>query len=165
MGGSSNDAAAPNKADKGQQDSRLNDTLSKVAKDPEGSKLLEAAKKKGYTIEVGDPTQGKGGQGKEVNGVTLSDQKKIIINPNAPDFDKTVVHELVHAATDGDGDSQQEEGIADVVGYRVANRMNGKGGPGDVNSIYQNKMSNYQELGQSNSVRNSLAALGINAGV
>lgn len=173
-----NDTADP------QQAARLDDVLAKVAQDPEGSKLLAAAKEKGYTIEVGDPSAAAGGSldkgnaiscphckaamdaGQQVNGVTLSgDQKKIVINPNAPDFEKTVVHELVHAATDGDDNSQQEEGIADVIGYRVANRITGKAQPGDAQTIYQNKMANYQELNGANDVRGTLAALGIDAGI
>ncbi len=169
----------------GKQSARLDDTLAKIAQDPEGSKLLQAAKEKGYTIEVGDPSKAAGAMdkaghgsncpdckaaldaGQQVNGVTLSGngEKKIIINPNAPDFEKTVIHELVHAATDGDDNSQQEEGIADVIGYRVANRITGKEEPGSAQSIYQSKMANYRELGKSNDVRDTLAALGIDAGI
>lgn len=169
-----------------EQSARLDDVLAGISKDPEGSKLLQAAKEKGYTIEVGDPSQAAGAldaeggthpvscehckaaldAGRQVNGVTLSgDEKKIIINPNAPDFEKTVVHELVHAATDGDDNSQQEEGIADVIGYRVAARLTGEAPPGDVQSIYQNKMTNYRELNGTNSVRDTLASLGIDAGI
>lgn len=177
-------ATIPNTTADAQQGARLDGVLSKVAQDPEGSKLLAAAKAKGYTIEVGDPEAAAGGaldkghgvscpdcqaaldSGGQVNGVTLSgNEKKIIINPNAPDFEKTVVHELVHAATDGDDNSQQEEGIADVIGYRVANRITGKAQPGNAQSIYLNKMANYQDLGQTNDVRNTLAALGIDAGI
>ena len=161
---------------------RLDNTLKAISNDPEGSKLLEAAKAKGYTIEVGDPLAAAGGSldkgsvscnhckaamdaGTQVNGVTLPSQKKIIINPKAQDFEKTVVHELVHAATDGDGNSQQEEGIADVVGYRVANRITAKAQPGDTRSIYENKMKNYRELQGSNSIRDTLASIGIDAGI
>lgn len=164
------------------QSARLDDTLAKLAQDPEGSKLLAEAKAKGYTIEVGDPSQALGGSldkgnlncshcraaldaGQQINGVTMPGEKKIVINPNAPDFEKTVVHELVHAASDGDDNSQQEEGIADVIGYRVASRITGKTAPGSAQSIYFNKMTNYQELKQSNSIRSTLASLGIDAGI
>lgn len=166
-GGAGGGTAIANNTADPQQSARLDGVLAKVAQDPEGSKLLAAAKEKGYTIEVGDPSAAAGGAGDgQVNGVTLSgNQKKIIISPNAPDFEKTVVHELVHAATDGDDNSQQEEGISDVIGYRVANRITGKAQPGDAQSIYQNKMANYQDLGQTNDVRNTLAALGIDAGI
>lgn len=151
-----------------EQSARLDDVLAKVAQDPEGAKLLEEAQKKGYTIEVGDPAAAIGGAdaGQQINGVAMTgSEKKIIISPDAPDFEKTVVHELVHAATDEDGNSQQEEGIADVIGYRVANRITGKAQPGDTQSIYENKMVHYRDLEQRNDVRNSLASLGIDAGI
>lgn len=169
-----------------EQSARLDDVLAGISQDPEGSKLLQAAKEKGYTIEVGDPSQAAGAldaeggshpvscdhckaaldAGQQVNGITISgDEKKIIINPNAPDFEKTVVHELVHAATDDDDNSQQEEGIADVIGYRVAARLTGEEPPEDVQSIYQNKMANYLDLNGTNSVRDTLAELGIDAGI
>ncbi len=164
------------------QDPRLNNTLSAISNDPEGARLLAAAKANGYTIEIGNPAAALGGSfdkssvscphcraaldaGQQVNGVTLPDQKKIIINPNAPDFEKTVVHELVHAATPGDGNSQAEEGIADVIGFRVANRITGKAQPGNATSIFFNKIANYQNLTGSNAIRSTLASLGINAGI
>ncbi|WP_303673166.1 hypothetical protein [Vampirovibrio chlorellavorus] len=163
-------------------DARLNSTLSAIANDPEGARLLAAAQANGYTIEVGDPSAAIGGSfdkgniscpgcqaaldaGQQINGVTLPSQKKIIINPNAPDFEKTVVHELVHAATPGDGNSQTEEGIADVIGYRVANRITGKAVPGDARSIFLNKIANYPGLTGANGIRNTLANLGLNAGI
>ncbi len=164
---------------------RLNNTLNAISQDTEGSKLLDAAKAKGYSFEVGDPAAAvkEGGvsldkkssscsqckaaldAGKQINGVTLPEQKKIVINPNAPDFEKTLVHELVHAATDEDGNSQQEEGIADVIGYRVASRITGEAQPGSPQSIYKNKINNYPELQQSNSIRSTLASLRITPGI
>ena len=107
-------AGINNKTTDPAQKQRLDTTLSKVAKDPDGAKLLQAAEANGYSIEVGDPTK-TGSQDHDadsINGVTIPDQKRIVINPNAPDFDKTVVHELVHAATQSDGNSQTEEGMA-----------------------------------------------------
>ena len=149
------------------QKQRLDTTLAKVAKDPEGSKLLAAAKAKGYTIEVGDPSKAGGSRDANdhdsINGVTNMNTKKIVINPNAPDFDKTVVHELVHAATDGDGNSQKEEGMADVVGYRVASRMDGTRAPGSEKQIYQDKIKSYPNLQASNNIMSSLNNLGITA--
>jgi hypothetical protein len=165
-----------------QQKLRLDNTLAAISQDPEGSRLLAAAIEKGYTLEVGDPSAVLGGSfdansvtctqcmtaldgGRQINGVAVPSQKRIVINPNAPDFEKTVVHELVHAASDGDGNSQQEEGIADVVGFRVASRITGEVQPGSAQSIYLNKMTNYPDLNFSNSIRNTLASLGIIAGV
>jgi len=149
------------------QKQRLNTTLAKVAQDPDGAKLLKAAEANGYTIEVGDPTKA-GSQDHDadsVNGVTLPDQKKIIINPNAPDFDKTVVHELVHAATPTDGNSKTEEGMADVIGYRVSSRMDGRQMPGSEQQIFSAKAnsSSYSSLQSDNGIINDLNKLGISA--
>lgn len=149
------------------QKQRLNTTLAKVAQDPDGAKLLKAAEANGYTIEVGDPTKG-GSQEHDadsVNGVTLPDQKKIIISPNAPDFNKTVVHELLHAATPTDGNSKTEEGMADVIGYRVSSRMDGTQMPNTEQQIFNTKAnsSSYSGLQGDNGIINSLNKLGISA--
>ncbi len=152
------------------QKTRLDGTLAKVANDPEGSVLLQKAIAKGYTIEVGDPNAAGVAQadldeeadaGGQVNGLTLPDKKKIIINPNAPDFDKTVVHELVHAASDGDGNSQQEEGFADVIGFRVYNRIDGVAPPGSEQSIFNAKIQSYPNLQATNGILDTLAQLGL----
>jgi len=152
------------------QKTRLDGTLAKVANDPEGSVLLQKAIAKGYTIEVGDPNAAGAAQadldeeadaGGQVNGITLPDKKKIVINPNAPDFDKTVVHELVHAATDGDGNSQQEEGFADVIGFRVYNRIDGVALPGSEQSIFNTKIQSYPNLQATNGILDTLAQLGL----
>lgn len=145
------------------QKQRLDTTLAKVAQDPDGAKLLKAAEANGYSIEVGDPTAA-GSQDHDadsVNGVTVPDQKKIVISPNAPDFDKTVVHELVHAATESDGNSQTEEGMADVIGYRVSSRMDGTKEPGTEQQIFENKIKSYPDLQASNSIIPDLQKLGI----
>jgi hypothetical protein len=159
------------------QRQRLNNNLTAIAQDPEGSKLLQTAIANGYTIEVGDPVAAAAGSQDAadpdtVNGVTLPDQKKIVINPNAPDFTKTVAHELVHAATDADGDSKDEEGKADVIGYRIAERLTGQAPPVpglstplEEQVIYNSKVDNpaYASLGANNGVDQTLAALGIQA--
>ncbi len=148
------------------QKQRLNTTLSKIAQDPDGAKLLQAALAKGYKIQVGDPSQA-GAQdagpkdADSINGVTIPSSKTIIISPNAPNFDKTVVHELVHAATEGDGNSQTEEGMADVIGFRVASRIDGVAEPGSEQQIFMNKIASYPNLNTSNDIINSLSRLGI----
>jgi hypothetical protein len=164
------------------QKSRLDTSLAKVAEDPEGSVLLQKAIAKGYTIEVGNASAAIGGArdaeggatlcpecqaaldgGGQVNGVTIPGQKKIVVDPNAPNFDKTLVHELVHAASDNDGNSQQEEGIADVIGYRVSSRANGLALPASQAQIFNSKILNYPNLQSNNSIQNTLANLGISA--
>lgn len=172
--GNINTTADPN------QRALLDQSLSKISQDPEGSALLQQALANGYTIEVGDPNipglfdqngahdasicqscQAALDTGGQINGVTIPNQKKIIINPNAPEFDKTLVHELVHASTEGDGNSRQEEGLADVVGYHVSSRINGTLLPGSDAQIFNNKIQNYPELQATNGITNSLANLGI----
>jgi hypothetical protein len=168
----------PNQTQDATQKARLDATLAKVAQDPDGAKLLAAAKAAGYTIEVGDPTVAAAGAhdvstcpicqaaldaGLTVNGVTIPSQKKIVVNPNAPNFDKTVVHELVHASTEGDGDSQTEEGLADVIGFRVASRIDGTAPPATDQQIFSQKILSYLELNKNNPILASLAALGIQA--
>jgi ubiquitin len=150
-------AAARNRTTNAAQKTRLNNVLAEIANDPEGKILLQAAIDKGYTFSVKNLGDG-------TNGETYPDKKQIAVNPNAPDFEKTLVHELVHAATDGDGDSKDEEGKADVIGFRVASRILGKSGPNEQ-QIYNAKISNpaYANLGRTNNVDASLARLGITA--
>lgn len=173
------------------QRNRLNDALAKVANDPEGSRLLQAALANGYTIEVGDPSAAIGAAdsaginhdastcsecqaaldgGGQINGVTIPGQKKIVVNPNAPDFEKTLVHELVHAATEADGNSKDEEGKADLFGYSVSQRITGRAAPGAGLSplqqgllIYNSKKANpaYANLQESNGVDRILNNLGL----
>jgi len=99
--------------------------------------------------------------GQQINGITIPGTKTIIVSPNAPEFDKTVSHELVHAATEADGNSQTEEGMADVIGYRIASRIDGTPEPGSEQEIFQNKIASYPNLNGSNDIINSLLQLGI----
>ena len=141
------------------QRARLDQSLAKISQDPEGAVLLQAAINNGFTFEVGNPDVD--GTGEDINGATVPNQNKIIINPNAPEFDKTLAHELVHASTENDGDSQQEEGLADVIGYHISSRVNGTPLPGSDTDIFNNKIQNYPNLVATNDIINSLLSLGI----
>lgn len=164
----------------------LRASLDRIAQDPDGAKLIAAAHAKGVYIEVGDPSTANGNfdmvsqcncpacQGQRaadgtvtVNGVTLtnsSGQSKIVVRD--PSNIKTIVHELVHAVSTGDGNSRDEEGIADVVGSRVANRLGAPGGlAGSEQQIFINKQQFYPELMQSNGIRQTLFGLGIGVSV
>jgi hypothetical protein len=174
-----------------QQRQQLDSLLAKVANDPEGSRLLQAALANGYTIEIGDPAAtgvfdsgvshdaslcaecqaALDGSG-QINGVTIPGQKKIVVNPNAENVTKTLIHELGHAATEADGNSKDEEGKVDVIGYRVAERITGiPAPPNDPNIdgltkgrlLYRNKVSNpaYANLQETNGVDRILNSLGI----
>jgi len=160
----------------------LDNSLAAIAKDPEGAALLKAAQAKGVTIEVGDPGQAFGsadavncncGQhggtaaadaGGNVLGVTLNQGGKTHIIVRDPSNIKTIVHELVHAVSTGDGNSKHEEGIADVVGYRVASRVTGQQTQSE-GTIYNNKIgvAGYAGLSRYNGIEQTLAQLGISA--
>jgi hypothetical protein len=172
------------------QKATLDQSLSKIATDPDGSKLIAQAKKLGVTIKVGDPAAAAGANdvtvkgdgltdpdGKtvakdgtvQVNGVTLSDNQtgKVTVVVRDPSNIKTIAHELVHAVSTGDGNSQQEEGIADVIGSRVANNVGDTQHAlqGSDEQIYINKQQYYPTLNNSNNIRQTLAGLGINVDV
>ena len=162
----------------------LDQSLAKIANDPEGAKLLAQAQKDGVTIQVGDPAQFVGSAdavpcncpacqasgkaqadaGAVVNGVTLNNGGHTTIIVRDPSNIKTIVHELVHANSTQDGNSKTEEGVADVVGYRVASRIAGTQGP-DQNAVFNSKIqvAAYAGLQGNNSIVNDLAQLGIKA--
>ncbi len=224
--------------------SKLNDSLSAIAQDPDGAKLLAAAKAAGVKISVGDPGAAIGSADKDtqiivcncpmhvamraaaanatasgqdpkaaailaaeqiepsiaqtgidpttnlpieeiyngldttsldsggtvVNGVTLSNNNggnvRVIVRD--PNNIKTIAHELVHAISTADGNSKEEEGIADVIGSRVANRLGGAdvgGLSGSDETIYTNKQKLYPELKQRNAIRQTLAGDGLSVNV
>jgi hypothetical protein len=169
----------------------LNKSLAEINTDPDGAKLMAQAQKLGVTIKVGDPAAAAGnndvsvkGDGLTdpdnrsvakdgtviVNGVTLSDNKtgKITIVVRDPSNIKTIAHELVHAVSTGDGNSKQEEGIADVVGSRIANHLGGTtvgGLSGSDGQIFENKQQFYPTLMSNNDIRDTLTRLGINVSV
>lgn len=130
-------------------DAQLQASLARIQQDPEGAQLLQAALAKGYTIQVGDPSAA--GQAARASGMALRDncpvcqaaaaengvtvegltltgngRNQIIVSPTAQDFDKTLVHELYHAATDDNGTSKTEEATANIIGDRVSARVNGR---------------------------------------
>jgi|GEM_PF-1503564 len=208
--GITNDSANPT------QKASLDQSLSKIASDPDGAKLIAQAKKLGVTIKVGDPEAAAKGAGAkdqtvvecpfcqqaaqlqaagdvqgaakmraqdsrdggqsvakdgtvQVNGVTLSDNQtgKVTVVVRDPSNIKTIAHELVHAVSTEDGNSQQEEGIADVIGSRVANNVGDTQHAlqGSDEQIYINKQQYYPTLNNSNNIRQTLASLGINIDV
>ena len=131
-------------------DPRLQDALQRIAQDPEGAKLVQAAEAQGLKVQVGNLPPGVMGQ--HENGV-------ITISPNAlkndSDLIHTMAHELGHAATRGDGDSIAEEKAVDELGQRIQQRV----APGGT---YQLDVGAYHGLSQDNGIKNSLAQIGIN---
>jgi hypothetical protein len=111
-----------------QNNPQLQQSIAKIQQDPIGAQLLNTTLAKGYTIRVGNPGSATE-PGVIVEGVTFTNGpngNEIIINPNARDFDKILVHELYHAASEEDGNSQFEEGLANIVGDQVSARVNNR---------------------------------------
>ena len=186
--GNANLVTAPSTTDPATQNAQLNQSLAAISADPDGAILLNRAKQLGVSIQVGDPAVAAGandvtvkGDGLTdnlsvakdgtiiVNGVTLSDSNgNIRVVVRDPSNIKTIAHELVHAVSTGDGNSKQEEGIADVIGSRVANRLGGTavgGLTGSDEQIYLNKQQYYPNLPITNNIRQTLAGLGLSVNV
>jgi hypothetical protein len=186
--GNANLISAPSNEDPATQNAQLQQSLAAIATDPEGSILLNKAKQLGVTIQVGDPAAAAGakdvtvkGDGLTdnlsvakdgtiiVNGVTLSDANgNIRVVVRDPSNIKTIAHELVHADSTNDGNSKQEEGIADVIGSRIANNLGGSavgGLSGSDEQIYLNKQQYYPNLPTTNAIRQTLAGLGLSVDV
>jgi hypothetical protein len=98
-----------------------------------------------------------------INGVTVTKSNGssdiTVANPNKLD---TIVHEMIHATTTADGNSQQEEATAKFIGARVANRLApGTAPTSDFNTTLQNTIPLYTGLNRSNNIAQSLAGLGL----
>lgn len=186
-----------NKTTDATQKAALDKSLAAIASDPDGAKLLADAKAKGVTIEVGNPATAGGAfdianpcncgldhtaadaagntaqlDGQViVNGVTLSNSQtgKIRIVVRDASNIKTIAHELVHAVSTNDSNSKDEEGIADLVGSRIANRSGAGAQSGGLSGtdqqIFINKQQFYPDLKQTNPIRATLASLGISVSV
>lgn len=186
--GTANLISAPSITDPATQNAELQKSLAAIATEPDGAILLNKAKQLGVTIQVGDPAAAAGakdvtvmGDGLTdnlsvakdgsiiVNGVTLSDGNgNIRVVVRDPSNIKTIAHELVHADSTNDGNSKQEEGIADVIGSRIANVLGGAsvgGLSGSDEQIYLNKQQYYPNLPETNSIRQTLAGLGLSVDV
>lgn len=138
----------------GVNDQNLQNNLNALAQDPEGAKLLEKAKANGFSVKVGNTG------GNNVLGVTDPNTKTIILGDG--NNLKTLVHELVHASTTNDGNSQTEEGLANIIGKRVESRLTGKPLE-NPNTTFNNTLPNYKNLNANNNIVQSLSALGITA--
>lgn len=133
-------------------DSQLSRSLAKIRQDAEGASLLRSVIQKGYTVRVGDPSDGSDPPGIVTEGITNFNADRggeIIINPFAKDFDAVLVHELYHALTDEDGDSKQEEAKANIIGDRVSARINRRA-PKDAQFIIRKTFALYPDLPLSN---------------
>ena len=135
------------------QDPRLTGPVTQIANDAQGNKLLNGALDAGLRgIEVANLPAGFQGQ-------YLPDLKQIQVAPTTVggnDIVRTLAHELVHAATPGNGDSLNEENLADKIGTEIQRRLTGMG-PG-----YVLGGNSYNGLPQDNGIGTALRLLGIN---
>jgi hypothetical protein len=136
-------------------DPSLAPQLEAIANHPDGAKLLEAAKANGLTeIAVNSNLNPDGGAGTE--GLFIPGQNRIeIANPNSPNLIHVLAHELGHAASAGDGNSQLEEQTVDALGERIHRDLTGGA------SNFNLDVGSYSNLNQSNGILNTLRGLGI----
>jgi hypothetical protein len=155
---------------------KVNTALAQIANDSEGQKLLQQAKAKGYHIEISGASNGAS--------TTYTDSKTIIIDTNGKGLDAynltaVVAHELVHAATDDNGNSFVEEVTATTLGNHIAKRADGKTETPEEeaaeykriyadykNAAYRPDAPNYQlqfmyENSKDNGIRDTLGAMGV----
>jgi len=133
-------------------DPQLRNAVTQVAQDPVGNKLLQGAVNDGLAgIQLANMPAGFFGQ-------TLPQAKQVQIAPQTlqgNDLVRTIGHELVHAATLGNGDSLREENVADQIGTQIQQRQTGFG-PG-----YVLGGDAYNGLPQDNGISSALKLLGI----
>lgn len=129
----------------GVNDPQLQEHINRLGTDPEGRNLLQEAQRRGVRIEVGDVGRG-----------TLAhfdpNENKIVVGRETMRNGTglaSLAHELVHATTPHDGDSQHEEGMANVIANRISNRINGRR-PDNAAAIYNNTTRLYPELAGNN---------------
>jgi hypothetical protein len=138
-------------------DPRVRQALEQIATHPDGAKLIAAAKANGLSsISVNPGLNPDGGGGTE--GVTYSgtgNTRIELANANSADLVQTLAHELGHAATTGDGDSQLEERTVDELGNRIQQDLLGR------SSGFSLDQGAYSGLSQDNGILNSLRTLGI----
>ncbi len=156
--------AAPSSANTGDllsgiqvSDPRVRQALAQIATHPDGAKLIAAARQNGLSsISVNpglNPDGGAGTQGETYwgNGSTRIE----LADANSPDLIQTLAHELGHAATTQDGDSQLEENTVDQLGRRIQQDLTGRTTPFNLDE------GAYSNLVADNGILNSLRGLGI----
>jgi hypothetical protein len=122
----------------GVNDPTLQRHLNELATDPEGKNLLEEAKRRGVSIQRGQPIQGALAHfDPNKNSITIGDNTL----RNGTGL-KSLIHELVHATTP-ENNSRHEEGMANVIAERISSRVQGRP-QGNLNQVYNNTIPLYR---------------------
>lgn len=138
-------------------DPRLAQALDLIYSDPDGKKLIDAAKAAGLTQVISNPgLNPDGGAGTQGETYSSADGQRIeIADPGSADLIQTLGHELGHAATPGDGDSQTEEATVDALGNAIQQRLLGRSAKLSLDT------GAYSTLQADNGIKLDLAQLGI----
>lgn len=138
-------------------DPRLAQALDRIYTDPDGRKLIDAAKAAGLTQVISNPglnpDGGAGTQGETFSGP--DGQRIEIADPGSANLIQTLAHELGHAATPQDGDSQTEEATVDALGNQIQQRLLGRA------ADFQLDAGAYSNLAADNGIKLDLRQLGI----
>jgi hypothetical protein len=136
-------------------DPKLRQALELIATHPDGAKLIAAAKAQGLTSIGANPALNPdGGAGTE--GLHIPGQGRIeIANVNSENLIHVLAHELGHAATNGDGNSQLEEQTVDALGEKIHQDLMGQA------SSFNLDLGSYSDLAMQNDVLNSLRNIGV----
>lgn len=132
--------------------------LATLQKSATGRKLLEEAAKRGVKIEFkadnGDSTMGQYNPNNNTITVESGNMEKMV---------ETLGHELLHATTNENGNSMQEEKMAFVIGEQIAEEA-GVNNVKHDEAFWGNHVNNaYKGLQNDNGIMNAMNALGVAA--
>jgi len=149
----------------------VKDYVKFMSQDADGAKLLQAASQDGDVTISYEPSF-KDGMGGDTAGHHIRLSKKVIDNEAKAKNDPTdimglgaMAHEFVHAATESDGDSKQEESLATTIGTRIAGRYYNQ--PVDEQKIYddwingQTNNDAYKDMQVDNGIFTDVSNLGV----
>jgi len=149
----------------------VKDYVKFMSQDADGTKLLHAASQDG-DVTISYEASFKDGMGGDTANHHIRLSKKVIDNEAKEKGDPTdimglgaMAHEFVHAATEGDDDSKQEESLATTIGTRIAGRYYNK--PVDEQKIYddwingQTNNDAYKDMKVDNNIFSDVSNLGI----
>jgi hypothetical protein len=125
----------------GVNDPRLQQHINELATDPEGRNLLEEAKRRGVSIQVGQPRDGALAHFDPNNNSIVIGQNTL----NSGTGLQSLVHELVHAVTPEDN-SRHEEGMANAIAERIAARVQNRP-QRDLAGVYNSTLPLYRNDG------------------